>query len=168
MFFNSAPSNAPIEYETVQFQANTGDDTTEFQGPSSPKTDAAWENLLDGKEYAIFKILFMLIEFALVGPGMIRIDDETARKLPHNTTRRINNEGYVGVLEMFHQLHCLVRHEFHLIIVRVPVTNQRCRTASVFSSTIIQETTSLRTRRFSKLIPVGLQIHPEQTTLTRY
>jgi hypothetical protein len=123
IFFNSAPSDAPIEYNTVQFHANTGDDTTEFQGPSSPETDAAWEKLLNGNKYAICMILFKLIDFALVGPGMIWIDDETAGKLPHNTTRRINGEGYVGVVEMFHQLHCLVRYEFDLIIERVPVAN---------------------------------------------
>ncbi|KAE9373355.1 hypothetical protein N431DRAFT_465651 [Stipitochalara longipes BDJ] len=85
-------SDAPIEYQTIQFSNNTGSDTTPFQGPSNPETDAAWSKLLD------------------VGPGLIWIDDETAKRLPKSTARRFNGDGdYVGVVEMFHQLHCLNR-----------------------------------------------------------
>jgi hypothetical protein len=40
---------------------------------------------------------------------MIGIDDETAGKLRMETAKRVNGSGYVGVVEMFHQLHCLVR-----------------------------------------------------------
>jgi hypothetical protein len=45
----AAPSDAPIEYETIQFHSNTAVDTTPFQGPSTPESDAAWEQLLDGR-----------------------------------------------------------------------------------------------------------------------
>lgn len=47
---DQAPSDAPIEYETIQFQTLQSGNLTEFQGPSTPKSDAAWGNLLDGKK----------------------------------------------------------------------------------------------------------------------
>jgi hypothetical protein len=37
------------------------------------------------------------------------IDEETALKLPTETAKRRNGTGYAVALEMFHQLHCLVR-----------------------------------------------------------
>jgi hypothetical protein len=49
--FAAAPSDAPIEYQTIQFHNNLAGDITPFQGPSTPESDAAWEQLLDGKEY---------------------------------------------------------------------------------------------------------------------
>lgn len=42
-------SDAPIQYERVQFANNTEDDMTPYQGPSTPETDAAWDKLLDGE-----------------------------------------------------------------------------------------------------------------------
>jgi hypothetical protein len=66
------------------------------------------ENCLMVRKYANGKPLVIQIDSPLVGPGLIWIDDETAEKLPANTTKRINGEGYAGVVEMFHQLHCLV------------------------------------------------------------
>jgi hypothetical protein len=48
-----ALSDVPIEYEAVKFFAGVGNDTSEFQGPSTPQTDAAWANLLDGKPSAV-------------------------------------------------------------------------------------------------------------------
>jgi hypothetical protein len=48
-----APSDVPIEYETVQFFAGVGNDISEYQGPSTPQTDAAWSNLLDGKSFNV-------------------------------------------------------------------------------------------------------------------
>jgi hypothetical protein len=37
----------------VQFFAGVGNDISEYQGPSTPQTDAAWSNLLDGKSFNV-------------------------------------------------------------------------------------------------------------------
>jgi hypothetical protein len=50
---NIALSDVPIEYETVQFFTGVGNDISEYQGPSTPQTDAAWSNLLDGKSFNV-------------------------------------------------------------------------------------------------------------------
>ncbi|KAF1971843.1 hypothetical protein BU23DRAFT_469872, partial [Bimuria novae-zelandiae CBS 107.79] len=42
--------------------------------------------------------------------GEIRLSDEEASRLPQDTARLYGGEkGYAGVLEVFHQLHCLNR-----------------------------------------------------------
>ena len=62
------------------------------------------------------------VDIATVGPGLIWIDDQVAKSLPKSTSRRINGNGYVGVVEMFHQLHCLVRY-FTFVFRRRRLTN---------------------------------------------
>ena len=45
---------------------------------------------------------------ALLDVGVIRITDEEMKQMPTKTARLYGGEeGYAGILEVFHQLHCL-------------------------------------------------------------
>jgi hypothetical protein len=82
------------------------------------------------------------------------IDEETALKLPTETAKRRNGTGYAVALEMFHQLHCLVR--------KAPVLLQSHsraveylqlfldRIEYAFFSTTLTETISTRLQRYSR------------------
>ncbi|KAH9222238.1 hypothetical protein DL95DRAFT_402213 [Leptodontidium sp. 2 PMI_412] len=92
-----APTDAPIEYETVKYFGEP--DGSIYFGPSNNETDAAWESLLTN------------------GPGLVWISEDAASKLSEPTervrdyNREINPDvpGYMGNIEVFHQLHCLNR-----------------------------------------------------------
>jgi hypothetical protein len=49
--------------------------------------------------------------------GIIRLTEEEASRLPHKPAKLYGGkEGeYAGVLEVFHQLHCLVRNCYQLV-----------------------------------------------------
>jgi hypothetical protein len=62
---------------------------TDSVTPASPITSADWGSILD--------------------VGEIRLSEEEANRLSKGTARLYGGEeGYAGVLEVFHQLHCLV------------------------------------------------------------
>ncbi|KAH7369675.1 hypothetical protein BKA65DRAFT_544407 [Rhexocercosporidium sp. MPI-PUGE-AT-0058] len=92
-----APTDAPIEYETVKYFGEPGGSI--YFGPSNNETDAAWEGLLTN------------------GPGIVWISEDAASRLSEPTervrdyNREINPDvpGYMGNIEVFHQLHCLNR-----------------------------------------------------------
>ncbi|KAA8645272.1 oxidase ustYa family protein [Aspergillus tanneri] len=86
------PADIPVEREMREFYTGITDDRrTEFLGPSNAKTDVAWGSLED--------------------VGLIRLNEQQARLLGVPTAREFNGlpGSYVGVLEVFHQIHCLNR-----------------------------------------------------------
>ncbi|KAH7382980.1 hypothetical protein BKA64DRAFT_174163 [Cadophora sp. MPI-SDFR-AT-0126] len=92
-----APTDAPIEYEMVTYFGEP--DGSIYFGPSNNQTDAAWDGLLTN------------------GPGIVWISPDAASKLSEPTERvrdyerKVNPDvpGYMGNIEVFHQLHCLNR-----------------------------------------------------------
>ncbi|KAM3426919.1 hypothetical protein MY4824_009746 [Beauveria thailandica] len=86
------PADIPVEMETREFYTGiTEDRKTDFYGPPSNKTNAAWASIQD--------------------VGLIRLNADQVRLLGTPTARQYNAPvgSYVGVLEVFHQLHCLSR-----------------------------------------------------------
>ncbi|KAL7941544.1 hypothetical protein V8C42DRAFT_348667 [Trichoderma barbatum] len=73
------------------FTGITEDRKTAFLGPPSNETNAAWASIQD--------------------VGLIHLNENQARLLGTPTARqyKVPEGSYVGVLEVFHQLHCLSR-----------------------------------------------------------
>jgi hypothetical protein len=77
--------------------------------------------------------------------GIIRLTEEEASRLPHKPAKLYGGkEGeYAGVLEVFHQLHCLVRSCYQLVpdhrilMLRRIVSHIMTRTASESTSTTL-------------------------------
>ncbi|EQL01883.1 hypothetical protein OCS_02407 [Ophiocordyceps sinensis CO18] len=86
------PADVPVEMEMREFHTGiAADQRTAFWGPPNNQTIAAWASILD--------------------VGLIHLNDQQAGRLGSPTARQYNTPpgSYVGVLEVFHQLHCLSR-----------------------------------------------------------
>ncbi|KAL7941543.1 hypothetical protein V8C42DRAFT_360768 [Trichoderma barbatum] len=79
----------PVEMEMRQFHtAVRHGDVTPFMGGWNNETNLAWNSILDA--------------------GLIKLTPQQASKLPYKTARNPHDPStYVGILEVFHQLHCL-------------------------------------------------------------
>ncbi|KAF4505956.1 hypothetical protein G6O67_007851 [Ophiocordyceps sinensis] len=79
----------PVEREMRQFHTGIQPgDTTPFMGGLTDEANAAWASILDA--------------------GLVKLTPEQAAKLPYETARDPHDSSsYVGVLDVFHQLHCL-------------------------------------------------------------
>ncbi|KAI0402437.1 hypothetical protein F4802DRAFT_575746 [Xylaria palmicola] len=81
------PAEVPVEMELYRFRTGVRE-STPFFGPPNATTNAAWGTILNA--------------------GLIKLTPEQANRLSVPTA--INQEdptSYVGILEVFHQLHCL-------------------------------------------------------------
>ncbi|KAH8812255.1 hypothetical protein F5884DRAFT_898552 [Xylogone sp. PMI_703] len=77
----------PVEMELYRFRTGVPEKTA-FFGVSNASTDAAWNTILDA--------------------GLVQLTQPQADKLSAPTARNPTNPtSYVGMLEVFHQLHCL-------------------------------------------------------------
>jgi hypothetical protein len=85
-----------------------GKDLSPFQVPSSPDLDQAWEDLYNcafsssnHRELPFDRIILV---------GVSRIPKQEAAKLPNKTSPIPGDPGfYIVELDVFHELHCLVR-----------------------------------------------------------
>jgi len=79
---------------------------TRWQG-KSPETDSAWQELYNSES------LISIYRVALTDPSdtILRIPKEQAALLPNRTVPIVDDpEGYyISQIDVFHQLHCLVR-----------------------------------------------------------
>lgn len=90
---------------SVDIERGTVNDTF---GSSHPSTEEDWESSLD--------------------VGVIRITDEEMSRMPTETAHLYGGEeGYEGILELFHQLHCLV--SFSRIVFESCIPSQNVRTS---------------------------------------
>ncbi|KAL7910459.1 hypothetical protein GGI35DRAFT_493061 [Trichoderma velutinum] len=91
-------ANIPVEMEMRQLHtAVRYGDVTPFMGGWNNETNHAWESILDA--------------------GLIRLTPDQASKLPYKTAKNPHDPStYVGILEVFHQLHCLnyIRHGYYI------------------------------------------------------
>ncbi|KAM7186188.1 protein of unknown function (DUF3328) domain containing protein [Rhypophila sp. PSN 637] len=78
----------PVSMESFRFQTGVRKQYTAFFGPRNASTDAAWDSILNA--------------------GLVRITKAQADSLSAPTTwSRHDPSMYVGIVEVFHQLHCL-------------------------------------------------------------
>ncbi|PVH87832.1 hypothetical protein DL98DRAFT_566246 [Cadophora sp. DSE1049] len=92
-----APTDAPIEYETVTYFSEP--EGSKYFGQSNNQTDAAWDGLLtNGPESSGYRTTQ-------------HRNCLSRRKRVRDYERKINPDvpGYMGNIEVFHQLHCLNR-----------------------------------------------------------
>ncbi|GAW16356.1 hypothetical protein ANO14919_057820 [Xylariales sp. No.14919] len=81
------PAEVPVEMELYRFQTGVRE-STPFFGPPNATTDAAWGTILNA--------------------GLIKLTPEQADALSAPTAKdQQDSTSYVGILEVFHQLHCL-------------------------------------------------------------
>ncbi|KAI0534374.1 hypothetical protein GGR58DRAFT_61283 [Xylaria digitata] len=81
------PAEIPVEMELYRFQTGVRE-STPFFGPPNATTDAAWRTILNA--------------------GLIKLTPEQADMLSAPTAKNQEDPtSYVGILEVFHQLHCL-------------------------------------------------------------
>ncbi|KAI1168617.1 hypothetical protein F5B18DRAFT_669868 [Nemania serpens] len=88
-------AEVPVEMELYRFATGVREKTA-FWGAPNATTDAAWSTILDA--------------------GLVRLTPEQAAKLSAPTVKsRQDPTSYVGILEVFHQLHCvnILRHRLY-------------------------------------------------------
>ncbi|KAI1194125.1 hypothetical protein F5X97DRAFT_327876 [Nemania serpens] len=95
----------PVEIELYRFATGVRE-KTDFWGAPNATTDAAWGTILNGEcphtrpGRANYSHSFLA--------GLVRLTSEQAGKLSAPTAKsRQDPTSYVGILEVFHQLHCL-------------------------------------------------------------
>ena len=102
-----APAKHLISYENVVFSTGFGHERTEYQGPPTAERNALWDDLYGCK---FNSILLDERGLCIVEVGISRIPMNSAAKLVNKTVPIPGEEGqYVVQLNVFHQLHCLVR-----------------------------------------------------------
>lgn len=103
----AAPATSVIKYKNVVFQAGIDSDTSPYQGPLGGESDVFWEELHKCELPPVF------LEFrtkVITTDGVTKIPQNEAAQLANRTSPIPGDEGnYVVILEVFHQLHCLVR-----------------------------------------------------------
>ncbi|KAF7334528.1 hypothetical protein MVEN_02282600 [Mycena venus] len=91
---SKAPAQQAVVYKTVKFHRGLEDDIPIYERPPSAEVDQAWEELY---QYAAS-----------------RIPKPEAVQMTNTTWPILHEEGnYVMALDVFHQLHCLVRPVLH-------------------------------------------------------
>ena len=94
------------DYEIVRFISSYKSQSP-YKGPPSPDVDAAWDRIIEGR---CCKNDIMLSNIEIV--GAMSITEETLGKINASEHAvRLPDEsggGYLAVLEVFHQLHCVV------------------------------------------------------------
>ena len=104
-----SPAQDVIEYEVKVFHKGQEDMPSRFQGPPSPELDEAWESLYEGMPDHTASTA-PSIRFNSSSGGISSISKDQARRLVNYTTEIPNHDGeYIVQLDVFHQLHCLVR-----------------------------------------------------------
>ncbi|KDR66681.1 hypothetical protein GALMADRAFT_80543, partial [Galerina marginata CBS 339.88] len=83
-----APAQGAVEYEIRTHYSNVGDDTSPFWKPLSPELDQQWEDLYNF--------------------GVSKIPKSKAALLPNKTAPIPGQEEfYIVMIDVFHELHCL-------------------------------------------------------------
>lgn len=107
-----APANHVIDYEQVDFFSGFGKEKTQFFGAPDDRTDELWEKLLSGESdlQVLQYNVDILIFFDVAIVGIVDIDENQAKQFIDVTAEDRDNPGhYTTSLDVFHQLHCLVR-----------------------------------------------------------
>lgn len=131
LMFQTAPAieDGVVEYYDTDFE-NEFAHKTKYRGPPTPELEAAWDQIWNRT----------LIVLSLHGHGMSKANtsngpvggvevplDGPARlgKASKNLVHIHSDEarGYSGMLEVFHQLHCLVRTFYSSALLIIPYTN---------------------------------------------
>ena len=92
----SAPLIEAVEYEEIDF-ANSFAEKSPFRGPPTAEMDEAWDKL-----------------WKFGGVNIPAQQFQTLNRSHEKTYQRVDEErggGYAGMIEGFHQLHCLVGPE---------------------------------------------------------
>jgi hypothetical protein len=114
---NAAPLRDFIQYRQQIFTTPIPEEENEYVGPSTPERDAIWKTL-----YPPGNTVFTRVEAS-------RLHNKTVAGRPDN------GEEYPVVLNVFHDLHCLVRPPLRLPLLS-PRNSRRChRTVYVKHST---------------------------------
>ncbi|KAK2053621.1 hypothetical protein LY76DRAFT_524240, partial [Colletotrichum caudatum] len=84
-----APADDAIEYQLTKFASSVEGGESNFQGWPSAKTNEAWQSFYENM--------------------FTHITEEEARNLPNKTAPELESEGsgYLVVLNVFHDLHCM-------------------------------------------------------------
>ena len=99
------------DYEVVRFISSYKSQSP-YKGPPSPDVDAAWDRIIEGrccKNDIVLSNINIVGAMSITQETLDRINaSEHAVKLPDES-----GGGYLAILEVFHQLHCVVRPNSH-------------------------------------------------------
>lgn len=112
-----APATPAIKYKNLVGSAGLASlhDTTPYQGPPSEANNALWEDLYQCKLCYHGNLGQMGTNRRCYIVGITRIPMSEAAQLENRTVPIANDPGYYAVtIDVFHQLHCLVRQIFLL------------------------------------------------------
>lgn len=124
-----APALEAVEYVDQDF-ADSFNSTSIYRGPPNPEREAAWDKLTYSKSFRPSPIHYKELSIALttmnyVEHGIEVPESELAglNRSPADNLKKVPKEvgnGYVGILEVFHQLHCLVSPRLTFLTVLPP------------------------------------------------
>ncbi|KAJ5598774.1 hypothetical protein N7537_008858 [Penicillium hordei] len=105
-----APADTAISKKLVKFQNGISSDTTLYQGMPTTENNRLWKELY-ARELVWYStnLVSFILTLCLIKDEMTRISYEEALQLPNKTSPEAPYEGsgYLIVLNVFHNLHCL-------------------------------------------------------------
>jgi len=108
---NAAPAGNAIEWQTKQFvRGDIVQEASQYSGKPSQEVDKAWHDLLNGTTHTILHIN-ILNNCLFFSDENIRIEKEVIESLGREdmSVRVPGEDSYIGTLNMYHELHCIVR-----------------------------------------------------------
>lgn len=110
---NAAPVQHILKDEVIRFSAASGSDLSIYHGYPTPENDAAWKDLYR-REYHV--VLSWSIDYNTGQlDGAQKIPKSQASHLPNETIDwPEDEENSMILLDVFHQLHCLVKRHGHV------------------------------------------------------
>jgi hypothetical protein len=104
----SAPVDiAAYGWKNVNFAAATQDELTEYQGVPNAKNNKLWDDSFNICKRSQPGQIMIIAKNSRV--GISKISMEEARPLKNRTVPMDDEGNYIVTLDVFHQLHCLVR-----------------------------------------------------------
>lgn len=100
-----APARSSLEYSIRKIDTHPKDSV--FAGEPRPELDQAWSKLLRGMHHVTISRVPFTDHHSIAG-SMIRLREDEMRAMNKTSIALKDGSDYIGYLESYHMLHCVV------------------------------------------------------------
>ena len=101
----SAPARSSLQYSIRKIDTHSRHSV--FAGEPRPELDQAWSKLLRGMHHVSVSPVPFTEHHSIAG-SMIRLSEDEMRVMNKTSIALKDGSGYIGYLESYHMLHCVV------------------------------------------------------------